>query len=439
MQETIMVSIVLITAHDLGRYLGCYSKNTVNSPHLDSLSQQGILFQNSFCTSPLCSPSRAALHTGRYAHANGMMGLAHNPFNWRLQKDEKHTAQRLREHGYTTALIGVQHLTNRPEDLGYDVVVRRGSAQLMGGAAAAFLRDRGREHQPFYLEVGFYEPHRPYNWGGATPDASKGSDLPPYLPESAKTHQEMAALQGVIRTMDQGVGIILDTLHELDMEQDTWVIFTTDHGIAMPRAKSTLYDPGIETALIMRWPAAGLQGGLRLPQMISNVDIAPTILEGVGIPLVPEMQGGSFWMLLQNESSQPRTEIFAEKTYHTYYEPMRCIRTPTHKLIVNLEVGSQIDVSNDIRQGQIYPQMLPEIAQDGVPIELYDLVNDPQERTNLAGQPSLADIETDLRDRLLYWMQATRDPILDGPIPSPYYQHVLDWLTSRKITEKERT
>src|SRR5579884_2025380 len=165
-----MVNIVLITTHDLGRHLGCYGKNSVNSPHLDNLAQQGILFQNSFCTTPLCSPSRAALHTGRYAHANGMMGLAHAPFNWRLHSGEKHTAQRLREHGYTTALIGVQHLTHQPEDLGYDFVVRRGQARQMGEEAVAFLRSRKQSRQPFYLEVGFFEPHRPYNWGGATPD-----------------------------------------------------------------------------------------------------------------------------------------------------------------------------------------------------------------------------------------------------------------------------
>lgn len=432
-----MVSIVLITTHDLGRHLGCYGQQTVNSPHLDALAQQGILFQNSFCTTPLCSPSRAALHTGRYAHANGMMGLAHNPFNWRLHDGEQLTAQRLHAHGYTTALIGVQHLTNRPEDLGYDVVVRRGPAQQMGEAAAAFLRSRSEIQQPFYLEVGFFEPHRPYNWGGATPDDGKGSALPPYLPESVEAHQEIAALQGIIRAMDQGVGIILNTLHELDMEQDTWVIFTTDHGIAMPRAKSTLYDPGIETALIMRWPAAGLQGNLSLSQMVSNVDIAPTILEGVGISSPPEMQGQSFWPLLQHETYQQRVEIFAEKTYHTYYEPMRCIRTSTHKLIVNLEVSSRIDVPNDIRQSQIYPQMLPEITPGRTPIELYDLINDPQECTNLAGQPSLTEVETDLKERLLRWMQATHDPILNGPIPSPYYHHVLEWLTSQNDEKKE--
>jgi arylsulfatase A-like enzyme len=425
-----MVNIVSITTHDLGHHLGCYGKISVNSPHLDGLAQQGILFQNSFCTTPLCSPSRAALHTGRYAHANGMMGLAHAPFNWRLHAGEKHTAQRLRVHGYTTALIGVQHLTNHPEELGYDLVVRRGPARQMGEEAAAFLRSRLSPFQPFYLEVGFFEPHRPYNWEGATPDDSKGCELPPYLPESSEAHHEMAALQGAIRPMDDGVGTILDTLHELDMERDTWVIFTTDHGIAMPRAKSTLYDPGIETALIMRWPAAGLQGGLRLSNMVSNVDIAPTILEGIGLPQPAEMQGRSFWPLLQQAAYAPRTEIFAEKTYHTYYEPMRCVRTSTHKLIINMEVSSQIDVPNDIRRSPIYPQMLPEIAQGRAPVELYDLVNDPSEHTNLAGQPALANIEADLRQCLLQWMHETHDPILEGPIPSPYYRHVLDWLTA---------
>jgi len=424
-----MPNVVFITSHDLGRNLGCYGRRSINSPHLDELAKRGFLFQNSFCTTPLCSPSRAALHTGRYAHSNGVMGLSHAPFNWRLRQGEKHVAQRLRESGYETALIGIQHLTNRPMDLGYESVsLPRGSARQIGEAAARFLESKQHSNKPFYLEVGFFEPHRPYNWGATPPDTSKGVIIPPYIPDTPEARHEFAALQGAIHAMDGGVGTVLTALQELGMEQDTWVIFTTDHGVAMPGAKSTVYEPGIEAALIMYWPEAGLHGGHFLSEITSNVDIVPTLLEGLGMPIPSEVQGRSFWPLLQRKKYAPRQEIFAEKTYHTYYEPMRCIRTPNYKLIVNLEVSSQIDIPNDIRKSPIYPQMLDVIAKGRVTIELYDLVIDPQEETNLAGQPEVFEVEANLRKRLLQWMKETNDPILNGPIPSPYYENALRWL-----------
>ncbi len=116
---------MFITCHDLGQHLGCccYGRGTVHTPALNKLAAQGVLFENSFCTSPQCSPSRAALHTGRHAHSVGMLGLAHHPFGWRLNRDEQHMAQRLRAAGYETALCGVQHLTSTREvaELGYQV------------------------------------------------------------------------------------------------------------------------------------------------------------------------------------------------------------------------------------------------------------------------------------------------------------------------------
>src|SRR5262249_19696231 len=169
----------------------------------------------------------------------------------------------------------------------------------------------------------------------------------------------------------------------------TWVIFATDHGIAMPRAKATLYDPGLETALLMRWPDGGLAAGRRLDTMVSNVDVTPTVLEGLGLPIPGELQGRSFWPLLRGERFAARGEIFAEKTYHTHYEPMRGVRTATHKLIVNLEVDQAVDVPADVQLSPIYPLMISDFAHVRSTVELYDLASDPLKFTNLAAQPEL--------------------------------------------------
>jgi N-sulfoglucosamine sulfohydrolase len=137
------------------------------------------------------------------------------------------------------------------------------------------------------------------------------------------------------------------------------------------------------------------------------------------------VQGRSFWPLLTGSPYAPRGEVFAEKTFHTYYEPMRAIRTRDYKLIVNFEVSTTVDVPTDIRQSPIYPLMLSEFGGVRPPVELYDLQADPWEKHNLADRSEVDAIQADLGQRLLRWMADTDDPLLHGPVASPYYADAL--------------
>ena len=161
---------------------------------------------------------------------------------------------------------------------------------------------------------------------------------------------------------------------------------------------------------------------------MSNVDLTPTLIDGAGLPVPGHMQGRSFWSLLTKGDYSPRDEIFAEKTFHTAYEPMRAIRTRTHKLIVNFEVGLAFDVPGDVMQSPIYPRIVPELNRPRGHVELYDLTSDPWERTNLAGQPEAAELGVELRHRLHQWMIETNDPILHGAIGSPFRARAVDRL-----------
>lgn len=425
-----MVNIVMIDCHDLGRHLGTYGWQTVPSPNLDALAHRGLRFDNHYCTAPQCSPSRAGIYTGRYAHANGMFGLAHPPFNWRLHNDEIHLARYLQRTGYTTIQIGFQHVTAHDETavraLGFDDVWMSDDADTVSERAAAFLSDAP---QPFFLNIGFNEPHRDSEglFKQAPPDRSRGVETPPYLPQTPEAEAEFADFQGVIGKMDRGVGRIVEALKASGRLANTWIIFTTDHGIAMPRAKCTLYDPGIETALIMYAEPLGLVGGRTINELISNVDLVPTILEMLDIPLLDRIQGQSFAPLLRGEAYQPREQIFAEKTFHTAYEPQRAIRTQRYKLIWNAEVDI-MNVPGDIMRSPIYPQMIEQITAERPPLELYDLRDDPLEQHNLVDDPQYVNIREELRKSLLNWMQTTDDPILNGPITSPYYRHAVSLL-----------
>jgi N-sulfoglucosamine sulfohydrolase len=425
-------NILFFTSHDLGQHLGCYGQDTVWSPALDSLAAGGVLFENSFCTAPQCSPSRAALHTGRYPHSVGMLGLAHNPFGWRLHQDEAHLASILRGEGYETVLYGVQHLTDtdKAADLGFEKFDRHDPvvpAPDIADKVAAYL-DEYKGERPFYLEVGFFEPHRPYDWGGSVPDSSHGVNIPDYVVQNDIAREEVSALQGAIRRMDQAASAILQSLDDRGLTANTWVIFAADHGLAMPRAKCTLYDPGIKVALIMRWPQAGIAGGRKISEMVSYVDIVPTILAGLRLSASHNLHGRSVWPLLNDEAYQANQYIFAEKTFHTAYEPVRGIRSERFKLIVNFEVDTKINVPDDIREGLIYPVMIPELTGHRPYIELYDLESDPGEVANLAGMPEWEQIERELEQELLAWMQRTADPLLDGPVASPFYSKVISLL-----------
>lgn len=416
-------NLLLIDCHDLGRHLGCYGHVAVPSDALDRLAADGVRFANAYCTAPQCSPSRAALYTGRHAHDVGMLGLAHAPFDWRLHPGVRYLAGWLRASGWSTHHLGVQHVIRQtPEhvrSLGFDThAAPHAEASVVADAAVRRLREVER---PFFLNVGFEEPHRDANgrFEAHPPYDARGVEVPPYLPDTPAAREEMARLQGTIKAMDDGVARILAALERRPDAADTWVIFTTDHGLALPRAKASMYDPGLGVALIMRWPARGLTGGRTVEALTSHVDLVPTVLEGLGLESDEALHGRSLWSLLRGEATRHHGHVFAEKTFHTAYEPQRAVRTERYKLIANLEVDV-MNVPGDVLRSPVTPTMVDEIAVERPPLELYDLHEDPDERVNRVGDPGLAQVEADLKRELVAWMRRTNDPILDGPVASPY-------------------
>jgi arylsulfatase A-like enzyme len=225
--------------------------------------------------------------------------------------------------------------------------------------------------------------------------------------------------------VDAAIGRILAALERTRIAGDTLVIFSADHGVAMPRAKCTLYDPGIGIALLVRWPDGGVRPGTVIRELASNVDVLPTLLETIGAPTAKKIQGQTLLARLRGQLAG-RDAIFAEKTFHSYYDPMRCIRTERHKLIRNFETGFAVEVPGDIQRGEIFRADPGRYATDRRHVvELYDLEEDPLEQRNLAGTPDVVEVERDLDQRLWSWMEDTDDPLLRGPIPSPRYQLAL--------------
>jgi arylsulfatase A-like enzyme len=410
-------NILLITTHDLGTHLGCYGFDpAIPSPHLDRLAAEGVRFENHFCTAPFCSPSRGSIITGRYPHANGLMGLVN--LGWDIPGENKLLPAQLGEAGYQTALIGLQHVTRDPSRLGYEDVVNCGNrCRTVAPVAAERLRElaRGAE-RPFFLEVGFFEVHRSYGDLEQLPVREEDVRPLPFLKDTPGLRADLAAFCENIRRMDESVGEVLAALESSGLAESTLVVFTTDHGIAFPRAKATLYDPGIRTTLLMRWPG-GLPRGRAEPALASNVDLYATLMELAGRPLPEECDGQSLLPLLRGKAGG-RESIFAEKNTDPG-DIKRCLRTRTHKYVRNYSAGPLLSLPVDIEVSATRRDMGDDHLSPRPEVELYDLNTDPLETENLAGREGHRPVEEEMAAALGRLLEDTRDPILAGPVPRP--------------------
>jgi arylsulfatase A-like enzyme len=333
-------------------------------------------------------------------------------------------ASLLAARGYETHLFGVQHVTRDVERLGFHGVHDRTLAASVAEDVTDLLCT-AQANVPLYLEINLEQPHRPYDQGEATPVASEGISRPPWLPDDPATFEELAVLQGAIRAADEGVAGILDALERSGIAEDSFVVFTADHGLAMPRAKCTLYDPGIEIALLMRWPNRLLSPSV-VDGLVSNIDVLPTVLEAVGAPMPDDISGRSLWPLIRGDQERGREEVYAEKTFHSYYDPMRGIRTGRFKLIRNFESSPPVEVPADVQAGAIFRSDVERYSGgDRADLEFYDLTSDPLEQRNVASAPEFAEPRKELDALLWRWMAVTADPLLQGPVLSPAYRRAL--------------
>jgi N-sulfoglucosamine sulfohydrolase len=407
-------NILYLHSHDTGRYVQPYGY-AVPTPRIQGLAEEGVLFRQAFCAASTCSASRACLLTGQYAHSNGMLGLAHR--GWSLNDYQHHIVHTLRGAGYHSVLIGEQHISKRPDIIGYDQVIKIDTTRVDDVAPVTVDLLRDPPPSPWFMSVGFFETHREFF------EPLRNDEYyvrpPANLPDLPETRRDMAAFVASARSLDRGVGTVLDALDRYGHAPNTLVICTTDHGIAFPGAKATMTDRGIGVMLIMRGPG-GFLGGKASDALVSHIDIFPTICDVAGIPHPDWLEGRSLLPVIRDEASEIRDAIFAEGTYHVAYEPQRCIRTPRWKYVRRFDertgpVPSNTDdsPSKELWMATGWPANLL------APEQLYDLLLDPNEADNLIATPEGRLVADGLRPRLQQWMERTRDPLLQGPVAPP--------------------
>ena len=407
-------------------YASAYGTQGITTPAFDQVANEGVLFNNAYAASPGCSPSRAALWTGRFPHANGVVGLTHSGFANDLNPDEKHLAEILREAGYDTHLFGGQHEARTPERCGHEQLHGGGRCGTIAAEFGEWLISRSDSNRPIFAQVNFFEPHRPFPHGDVEALSRDGLTVPPYLPDIPEVREDLAEIEASIASADRAFGRIVEAIESSCIADNTVIVFTADHGIAFPHAKMTLYDPGIEVPLLINGP--GITPETVRHELISNVDVMPTLLELASLPLPSNLQGRSFASLLANKPYTPNETVFAEKTYHTYYDPMRAVRNNRWKLIANFEFAPWQETSPDYKNNaKSYVEIsnaldVPCDIQYHPPLELYDLEDDPYEQHNLADDPAVQATRDELIQELYRWMQRTGDPLLNGPMAQGAYR-----------------
>lgn len=408
-------NILYIHSHDTGRYIKPYGYD-IPTPNLMSLAEKGVLFRQAFTTAPTCSPSRASLLTGQYPHNNGQLGLVNRGFE--IEDTDKHIVNTLKKNGYNSALIGMQHIRKDPETIGYDEVVKvvSNNSKDVTPQAKKYIDEKIK--QPFFLSVGYEETHRPFH------EVKDKSDIkytmpPAPIPDTHKTRKDMAAYKESARILDRGIGEVLQQLKENNLYENTIIIFTTDHGLAFPGMKCTLTDHGTGVSLIIKGTDK-FNNGKVIDAMVSHLDIYPTLCELLDIEKPKWLRGKSLLPLINEEKDSIREELFSEVNYHTAYEPMRAVRTKRWKYIKRYKNRTKPFLSNTDESLSKDLWLDNDWHESFIPKEeLYDLILDPNEKNNLANDPSKKEALEEMRNKLEVWMEKTNDPLKKGKVPKP--------------------
>lgn len=439
-------------------FVGCYDDSNVKTPTLNGLAADGMKLHRFFTAAPQCVPSRAALMTGRSAVAARM-----TRFSASLPRDEITLPELLRQQaGYFVGICGRSYhldgsgrqspaiarifdqrqLKTFAERVDY---LKTGGDREVAAQVAEFLGQKPSD-KPFFLWANFSDPHHPWNAPDEFRPDPASLRLPAHWPDLPGMREQLADYCAEVNRLDRSVAEVIDVLRKRDLLDSTLIVFAGDNGAALPHGKGSLYDPGSNVPLIVRWPGVVKPGG-DSRALLSAEDIAPTLLEAAGVAPPSRMSGVGFLALLKGERHTPRKHIFVERGPHgsapvsvgmsnSGYDLSRAVRSDRYKFIYNCTPWipyAPVDSAGGAAWGQIKAAAAEGRLAPGVqatyfttprPVyELYDLDNDPSELNNVSGRPDLAAVERELREALaekmiLDWDYLPLPALLDGAPPA---------------------
>jgi arylsulfatase A-like enzyme len=407
-------NFVIFIADDQGEGdLSCYGHPVLKTPNIDQLAAEGMRFDRAFLTISSCSPTRASFLTGRYPHNTGAEDL-HQP----LPADQKTIAWYLGRAGYHTMSVGKWHLGDA-ERRNWNRVVECAGLDT-AREAIALLQDRPKD-KPFLFWVASKDPHRPFDSDAiAEPHDPAKVVVPPYLPDHPLIRKELALYYDEITRFDEHVGLVRAELERQNVLDRSFIVYLSDNGMPFPRAKTTLYDSGIHTPLIVRYPPLVKMASI-CRGLVSTIDVAPTMLELARVEQAT-MQGRNLAPLLKDPSAKGRDAVFAEADWHDFEKFTRAVRTDDFLLVRNYywdkPLWNSVDSINSItwkgfmethRAGKLTPAQAFLFVEPRPFEELYDLKTDPHSLRNVVDQPEHRQTLFRLRTLLDNWRVETDD------------------------------
>ena len=418
-------NILWITCEDISPNLGAYGDPYANTPHLDRLASEGVVYTHAFATAPVCAVARSSIISGIYASSQGTQ---HMRCQGKIPAGVSLYPELLRKAGYYCS-------NNSKTDYNFDM---DHSSIWDESNNTAHWRERKDKTQPFFSIFNFGQSHESrvnneerYHQSIAdlSPDILKKPGevpLPPYYPDTPETRELWARYYNIISAMDKKVGEVLKQLKEDGLEENTIVIFYSDHGAGIPRHKRWLYDGGLQVPLIVRMPEKykdWMEGekGSQTDELVSFIDLPPTALHLAGIEVPDYMQGRAF---LGKDLTPERSYIYAGRDrMDERYDMQRAVRDKRFKYIRYYEPYKPFcQYMNTPEKGAIMQAIrtsfslgeLPEaglhIVADSKPAEeLFDTENDPHELNNLAPDPAYQKKLEEMRKVHAQWSEKTKD------------------------------
>lgn len=423
-------NIIFIIADDVSwDDLGCYGNKSIHTPNIDKLAKDGLKFTNMYLTASSCSPSRTSILTGRYPHNTGAAEL-HSPLPAHLS----YFPELLKKKGYFSALAGKWH--EGPETKrGYDTLLVNKKENGEGGEEQWInLLKSVPKNKPFFFWLAPYDAHR--EWSAKTVGYLHNPEtditVPPTLTDTRETRQDLAFYYNEIARLDHYIGKLVEELDKQELSQNTVIIFTSDNGRPFPGSKTRLYDAGIKTPFLVKWPKEIMPGKIS-ESLISSIDIAPTLLDVAGEKPAITMQGQSFYSLLKNPDKEFRKYVFAEHNWHDYAAFERSVRTKEFLYIINLR--PDLDNGGPIDANQSPAAKALKIANAGERLsilqkdalikprpaeEFFDCFKDPLQSGNAIKDKTYAAKIAELKNVLKQWSNETGDTAPENLTPDWY-------------------
>ena len=435
-------NVLLIILEDWGPYLHCYGVNQMHTPNLDRLAEEGRLYKNCFSSAPVCSVGRSTLMVGLSQYTTHTEQHRTAPDQKpELPKGVQSLPDLFRSAGYFTAL-GCGYSKKVDLNFKFDEKVSYQGKDW----------SERKPGQPFYAHLTLQQTHRPWKGDAQRPIDPMLVTLPLWYPDTPLTRKDWALGLESAQTSDRDIGDIVARLKKEGVYDNTIIVITADHGVALPRAKQFIYDEGLHIPLILHWPTRVAPGGVS-KELVSNLDVVPTILALAGIKRPAYLQGRS---LADSTQKEPEYIFGGRDKMDDTHDACRTVRSQNFRYILNLMPERAYCQFNQYKeksypglavmnvlhlQGKLPPEQDAFMKEKKPEEELYDIRNDPGEIHNLAGNPEFAGTLKEFRSQLAKWRAAVGDQNVtpefrSGGWPGTYPTRPLaEWLSIESLWE----